>query len=126
MESGKVLNLYKIFSVLSKIFPVTVSQVVVGTYDLISPAQSLHLVSTNHQQEKEEDEKEEEEVEVVDSPEEVKEEKKDLVDYWCLLESMEDFCSYEVDKLELFKEVKEVNIIVSILTLSCFNFYVLH
>ena len=83
-------------------------------------------MSTNHQQEKEEDEKEEEEVEVVDSPEEVKEEKKDLVDYWCLLESMEDFCSYEVDKLELFKEVKEVNIIVNILTLSCFNFYVLH
>ena len=91
---------------------------------------------------------EEEEVEVVDPPEEVKEEKKDFVDNWCLLESMEDFCSYEVDQLELFNEyydpslsktpqkycacfnnmsnlfTKEINIIVSILTVLWGAFYI--
>ena len=84
----------------------TMSQVLLGTYDRPTPPQSVHSVHSvpvpvaNHHAQEEEDEEE-----VVEPPQNLAK-KNEIVDDW-LPETMEEFCSYEVDELEPYEEDDE-------------------
>ena len=84
----------------------TVSQLLLGTYDRPTPPQSVHSgpvpVPNHHAQEEEDEEDEEEEVE---PPKNISK-KNEIVNDW-FHETMEQFCSYEVDKLEPYEEEPE-------------------
>ena len=75
----------------------TVSQVLLGTYDRPTPAQSVHSVPVANHHAQEEDEEEE-----VEPPKNISN-KNEIVHDW-LPETMEQFCSYEVDELEPYEE----------------------
>ena len=83
----------------------TVSQVLLGTYDRPTPPQSVHsgpVPVPNHHAQEEESEEEEDEVE---PPKNITNKNENVNDWFH--ETMEEFCSYEVDQLEPYEEDDE-------------------
>ena len=82
----------------------TVSQVLLGTYDRPTPPQSVHsgpVPLTNHHAQEEEEEEEDE----VEPPKNITNKNENVNDWFH--ETIEQFCSYEVEELDPYEEEPE-------------------